>query len=51
MVHGALSTAPVWVTRTNFARTGANEMTVSVPVPLPLATGWLQVDPSVETCT
>ena len=46
---GALSTVAVCVIRTNFACTGANEITVLRPVPLPSATGALQVVPSIDT--
>src|SRR4051794_5341309 len=48
---GASSAAAVRVIRTAFAGTGANEMIVVGPSPLPSATGALQALPSADTST
>jgi hypothetical protein len=48
---GAAPAGSVSVIRTNRVCTGANEITVRGPLPLPCATGALQVVPLVDTCT
>ncbi len=48
---GRLGAVVVWVIRTNFARTGANAMSVETPVPCPLAITGPHVVPSADTCT
>ena len=41
----------VCVILTNRALTGANEIVIVPGAPCPCAIGWLQVVPSVDTCT